>query len=202
MCLADWTKLPPGGGARFGTVGAAACRAVSVPPSIVGVRHVERIPSRANAARCGLTADEGAFWPWQPMGGCRAWQAARPTADMTVHEGASTCAWGHEGEDWERSWHERLSPGDLPGCALMVDAAHVTITVVATGPFLDARAKAKAMRSVPWCGGGRAACGVRRGGSQGGLCGGGGGSGGSGGGEWVVVRHLRYVPRYLGTHNQ
>jgi hypothetical protein len=51
-----------------------------------------------------LTADEGAFWPWQPMGGCRAWQAARPTADMTVHEPASSYAWG-----------TRVRIGSVPG---------------------------------------------------------------------------------------
>jgi hypothetical protein len=74
------------------------------------------------------------------------------------------CAWAcvelcleHEGEDWERSWHERLSPGDLPGCALM-QAMSLSPSLQRAGSWMHVQ------RPCVLCPG--LAVGVRHGGSQ------------------------------------
>ena len=117
MCLADWTKLPSGGGARFGAVEAAACRAVSVAPSTAaGGRASCRRDYFACQCCEAVPLDGRRGWAvaMAANGALQAVTGGQPTFEMRVHEHASTCLPELDGEDWGRSWHERLSPGDLP----------------------------------------------------------------------------------------
>lgn len=136
MCYADWLSFLSDDGPL--PVKAEACRAVSVPLSIVGARHLER---SSFACQCWKTPAEACRLS---NGRVRIFaKATNRTHKSRQHTGPT------RSKSNIYSLEEQIDVGCVPGMngsALGIfqsvrDAAHITITVPQTCRFLNARAK-------------------------------------------------------------